>query len=144
MIILQNKFICFKPKTFWMIHLNDHFIFKIMCLFVGSEFLVLHHRLRKPRHFYGLSSLGILSNHNWQIFHPRGDLSLLANTRHIFSLPFDSTVRLYWTLSHLTKPTQSNTKCNVDSSTMHSHPFNAMPPCICNALCYCMYIMSHA
>ena len=67
-----------------------------------------------------------------------GDLSLLANTRHIFSLPFYSTVRLCWTLSHLTEPTQSNTKRNVDSSTMHSHPFNAMSPCICNAICHCM------
>ena len=24
MIILQNKFIVFKPKAFWMLHLNDH------------------------------------------------------------------------------------------------------------------------
>ena len=41
-------------------------------------------------------------------------------------------------LSHLTEPTQSNTKCSVDSLTMHSHPFNAMSPCICNAICHCM------
>ena len=45
---------------------------------------------------------------------------------------------LCWTLSHLTEPTQSNTKCSVDSSTMHSHPFHAMSPCICNAICHCM------
>ena len=47
-------------------------------------------------------------------------------------------MRLCWTLSHLTKPTQSNTKRNVDSSTMHLHAFNAMSPCICNAICHCM------
>ena len=41
-------------------------------------------------------------------------------------------------LSHLTEPTQSNTKRSVDSSTMHSHPFNAMSPCICNAICHCV------
>ena len=121
-----------------MIHLNDHFIFKTMCLFVGSEFLASHHRLHKPRPFYYLSPLGTMSNHNWRVFHPREFLSLLANTRHIFSLPLYSTVRLCWTLSHLTEPTQANTKRSVDSSTMHSLPFNAMSPCISNAICHCM------
>ena len=77
--------------------------------------------------------MGTMSDHNWQFFHSRGDLSLLANIWHIVSFPLYSTVRLCWTLSHLTEPTQSNTKCSVDSSTMHSHPFNAMSPCICNA-----------
>ena len=121
-----------------MIHFNDHFIFKTMCLFVGSKFLVSHRRLRKPRHFYSLSPLETMSDHNWQFFHPRGDLSLLANTQHIFSLPLYLIVRLYWTLSYLTEPTQSNTKHSVDSSTMHSHPFNDMSLCICNAICHCM------
>ena len=65
-----------------------HFIFKTMHLFVGSGFLVSHRRLRKPRHFYGLSSLGTMSDHNWRVFHPRGDLSLLIDSRDIFSLPF--------------------------------------------------------
>ena len=60
---------------------------------------------------------------------------LILNT---FSLPFYLIVRLCWMLSHLTKPTQSNTKCSVDSSTMHSHPLNALSPCICNAICHCM------
>ena len=124
----------YKPKAFWMIHHNNHFIFKIMRLYVGSGFLVSHHGLRKPRHFYGLASIGTISDHNWRAFHPREDLSLLTETRHIFSLPFSSTVRLSWTLSHLTEPTQSNTKRSVDLSTMHSHPFHAMSPCICNAI----------
>ena len=91
---------------------------------ISSGFLVSHRGLRKPRHFYGVSPLGTMSDHNWQVFHPRGDLSLLADNRHIFSLPFYSTLRLCWTLSHL--------------PTMHSHPFNAMSPCICNARCHCM------
>ena len=47
-------------------------------------------------------------------------------------------MRLCWTLSHLTKLTQSNTKRNVDSLTMHSHSFNAMSPCICNTICHCI------
>ena len=68
-----------------------------------------------------------------------GDLSQLADTQHIFSLPFQSTVRLCWTLSHLTEPTQSNTKCRVDLPTMHSHPSNAMSPCIYN-VCAIAYL----
>ena len=51
-------------------------------------------------------------------------------------------MRLCWTLSHLTEPTQSNTKRSVDSSTMHSHSFNAMSPCICDAMRHC--ILYHA
>ena len=116
-----------------MIHLNDHFIFKTMCLFVGSEFLVSHHKLRKPRQFYDISPLGTMSDHNSLVFHLRGNPSLLANTRHIFYLPLYSTVRLCWTLSHLTELIQSNTKRNVDSLTMHSHPFNETSPCIMNS-----------
>ena len=49
-------------------------------------------------------------------------------------------VRLYWTLFHLTEPTQSNTKRSVDSLTMHSHPFNEMSLCICNAMCHCLFV----
>ena len=65
MIIFQKQIsFVYKPKAFWMIHHNDNFIFKIMRLFVGSGFLVLHRRLRKPIHFYGLSSLGTMSDHN--------------------------------------------------------------------------------
>ena len=59
MIILQKKFICFQTKIFWMLHFNDHLYSKLMCLFVGSEFLVSHHRLHTPRHFYALSPLEI-------------------------------------------------------------------------------------
>ena len=97
-----------------------------------------YHGLCKPRHFYGLSSLGTMSNYNWRTFHLREDLSLLANTRLIFSLPFYSTVRLCWTLSHL--PSSLNQTPNIVSilSTMHSHPFNAMFSCICNVKCHCM------
>ena len=102
-----------------------------------------HRRLRKPKHFYGLSSLGTMSYHNWLVFHPMGDLSLIIDTRNIFSLSFPSTVRLCWTLSHLTEHTQSNTKRNVDSLTMHSHPFNAMSPCTCNAICHCLFVPYH-
>ena len=121
-----------------MIHYNDHFIFKIMRLYVGSGFLVSHPGFHKPRHFYNLSLLGTMSDHNWQVFHLRGDLSLLGDTRHIFSLSFSLTVRLCWTLSNLTESSQSNTKRNIDLSIMYSHPFHGMSPCIFNAICHCM------
>ena len=73
----QNKFHLFiKQKLFffffWMIHVSDHFIFKTMHLFVGSKFWVSHHRLRKPRHYYDLSPLGTMSDHNWRVFHRGG------------------------------------------------------------------------
>ena len=111
---------------------------KSMGLYVGSRFLVSHHGLCKLRHFYGLSPLETMSEHNWQAFHSREVLSLLVNTRLIFSLPFYSIMRLYWVLSHLTEPTQSNTKRSVDLLTMHSHPFNEISLCICNERYHCM------
>ena len=67
---------------------NDHFIFKIMYPFVGSGFLVSYCGLRKPKHFYSLSPIGTMFDHNWRAFHQREDLSLFVDTRHIFSLPF--------------------------------------------------------
>ena len=93
---------------------------KSMCLFVGNRFLVSHRELCKPRHFYGLSPLGTMSDHNWRVFHPRRDLSLLVDTRHIFFVSCNRATLL--DAVPFTKPTQSNTKRNVDLPTMHSHP----------------------
>ena len=86
----------------------------------------------------------------------RGDIypSLLYPT-HVFfiSFFFYATIRLIWDVVpfyrayHRTPNIVSiykvltiplNTKHNVDLPTMHSHPFNAMSPCICNARCHCM------
>ena len=104
-----------------MIHHNDNFIFKIHApFFVGSIFLVSHHGLCKHKHFYGLSPLRTMSDHNWRIFHPRGDLSLLANTWHIFFVSCNRATLL--DVIPFTEPTQSNTKRSVDLPTMHSHP----------------------
>ena len=58
---------------------------KSMRLYVGSGFLVSHRGLYKLKNFYSLSLLGTMSDHNGRDFHPREDLSLLANTGHIFS-----------------------------------------------------------
>ena len=92
---------------------------KSMRLFMGSEFLVSHCGLHKPRHFYGHSSLGTMSDHNCRVFHPRGDLSLHADTRHIFSLSFQLTVRLCWMLSHLlSPPNQHQTQCRLSNHAL--------------------------
>ena len=143
MIILQKKkkSFVFKPKAFWMLNLNDHLYTKLMCLFVGCKFLS-HRKVRTPRHFYGLSQLELCLTITNGSFTPRGCLSLLVITPHKFSLPHYSTVQLHWTSSYLTKPTQSNTKCSIGFSTMHSHPFNAMSPCICNSIRH--YMLYHA
>ena len=116
-----------------MIHHNDHFIFKIMCLFVGSVFLVSHRRLYKPRHFYSLSSLGTMSDHNWWVFHPRGgSTSACSYPAHVFYLSFQSIVRFCCTLSHL--PSSPNQTPNTVSIYQPTHTqLNAMSPCICKA-----------
>ena len=44
-----------------------------MRLFVGSGLLVSHRGLRKPRNFYGLSPMGTMSDHNWRVFHLKGE-----------------------------------------------------------------------
>ena len=120
-----------------MLHLNDHLYTKLMCLFVGSKFLVSHCRLCTPRYFYGLSLLEICLT-------TLMDLSLEGvsiptcyyPTQVFFTTLFNRVTLLDFV--HLIEPTQSNTKRNVDSSTMHSHPFNEMSPCICNAMRHCM------
>ena len=77
-------------------------------------------RLRKPRHFCGLSLLGTMSNHNWWVFHSRENLSLLADTWHIFSVSCNRATLL--DVIPFTVPNQSNIKRNVNIPTMHSLP----------------------
>ena len=119
MIIFKTNFICLEANSF----LDDTMIIlysKSMRLFVGREFLVSHLGLYKPRHFCGLSSLRTMSDHNLQVFHPRWDLSLLADTWHIFFVSCNRANLL--DVVPFTEPTQSNNKRSVDLPTMHSHP----------------------
>ena len=112
---------------------------KSMRLFMGSRFLVSHRGLRKPRHFYGLSLLGTMSNHNWRVFHLRGDLSLLADTRHVFFISCNRATLL--NVVPFIEPTQSNTKRVLIYQPCTHTQLNAMPPCIYNAKFHC--ILSH-
>ena len=102
-----------------------------------------HRGLHKPRHFYGISPLGTMSDHNWWIFHLRGDLSILADIRHIFSFIISINRATLLNVVPYTELTQSNTKRSVDSLTMHSHSFNAISLCICNAICHCLFVPCH-
>ena len=113
-----------------------------MCLFLGSNFSGSHCKLRKPSytftgfhhrtHIYNKKILGLSSE----------GVSIPAcyYPTHIFIFIY-TTVRPCWTLSHRTEPTQSNTNSAL-IITIHSHPFNAMSPCICNAMRH--FMLYHA
>ena len=146
MIILQNKFhLFFKPKAFWMLHLNDH-LYSKSCVFLWvANFRGLIAGFASLPTFSRAFTVGhICITKTNGAFTRGGCLSLLANTRHIFSF-FVSIliVRPCWTLSHHIEPTQSNTKHIVD----YNH---ALTPISCNVLVYMQcdvpflaYTMSH-
>ena len=136
MIIFKPNSFVYKPKAFWMLHLNDHFIYKTHVYFRTVNFSVAS----QSSHTYTFSrafTVRILYNHKYQVFHPRGYLSFLVIiTRHIFSFsciqPCDSVER------RSTVPSPPNQSPNaVLIITMYSHSFNAMSPCICNAMQIC-------
>ena len=114
---------------------------KSMCLFVGSGFLVSHSRLRKPKHFNSLSLSGTMSNHNWRVFHPRGDLSLLTDTRHIFSVSCNHATLL--DVVPFTEPTQSTLNAvSIYQPCTHTHEIRCFS-CIYNMMHHCMSIPCH-
>ena len=105
--------------------------------FVGSEFLVLHRRLRTLKHFLGLSPLELSLNTNTKSF-TRGGIYpylLLLDTSFLYNfIQLCDSVR-----RRPTVPSPPNQSQNVVLIiTMHSHSFNAMPQCICNAMRHCM------
>ena len=120
-----------------MIHHNDNFIFKIHAPFVGSGFLVSHYGLRKPRHFYSLSPLGTIFDHNWWVFHPRGIYPFLLMPDTYFL--FHATIRFYWTLSHFpSPPNQTPNAVSIYKPCTHTLEMRCFPY-ICNAKCHCMF-----
>ena len=102
---------------------------KFMRLFVGSEFLVSHRGLRKPRHFYGLSPLGTMSDHNWKFFHPKGiyPFLLIPDT---FSVSCNRATLLDFV--PFTEPTQSTPNAvSIYQPCTHTHEMRCFP-CTCN------------
>ena len=76
-------------------------------------------------------------NKKQQGFHPRGYLSLLAITRHIFSFSCMRPCDLVGCCPTVPSPL-NQTPNAVLIITINSHPFHAISPCICNAMCYFM------
>ena len=88
MIILTKNSFVYKPKAFWMLHLNDNFIYKTHVSFRATNSSVAP----QASHSYIFSQafiVAILYNYKYRVFHLRGYLSMLAITRHKFSsFPF--------------------------------------------------------
>ena len=145
MIMLQQNSFVFKPKAFWMLHLNDHLYSKPCVFLVDSEFSESHCRLCTPSYtFTSFHHWTHMDNQKYRGFQPRGYLSLLAITRHIFSFsciqPCDPIGHCPTVLSPPNK-----TPNIVLIITMHSHPCHAMFPCINSMRCaITCYIMPHA
>ena len=107
-----------------------------MC-FMGSGLLGSHHRIFHAfLHFYWLSPMGIMYNHKYRVFHPRGYISLLAITYHTFFHVMQSCDSIKRRPTVPSPP--SNTKHSVD-------PYHALMSCdvpvhICNAMRHCVPI----
>ena len=133
----QNQFHLFMNQNIFKLYITMIILYsKSMCFFMGSGFLVSHRGLCKPKHFYDLSSLGTMSDHDWQVFHPRGIYPFLLMLDTYFS--FHATVRLCWTLSHLlSPPNQTPNVVSIYQPCTHTHEMRCFP-CICKAKCHCM------
>ena len=120
-----------------MLHHNDHFIFKTMRLLWVENFWCPTAGSVNPDTF--------MAFHRWELcltiicgLFTRGRIYpflLIPGTYFLYH--FNQSCH-FVELVPFTEPTQSNTKRSVD---LHSHPFNAMSQCICNAMCHCM--LSH-
>ena len=88
---------------------------------------------------FGLSPLECMNQ--YQVFHPKECLALLAITRYKFfyfmqqwdSVRFSSTI--------LSPLINHQMRCLI--STIPSHPWNAMSLCICNVMHHCMSMSCH-
>ena len=72
-IFKQNSFV-YKPKAFWMLHLNDHFVYKTHVCFRAVNFGVAP----QASHTYTFSqafTIRILYNYKYWVFHQRRNLS---------------------------------------------------------------------
>ena len=136
LFINQNHFRCYISMII--------LLSKSMCLCVGNGFFMSHHRLRKPKHFYDLSPLGTMSDHNWRAFHLREDLSLLANTWHIFSftLLINHATVLDVVPFNRAYPIKHQTQCRFTKTCTHTHLMRCPRAYTMQDAIAC-YIMSH-
>ena len=89
---------------------------------MGSKFSGSHRRLRKSSYtFIGFHRWTHMYNQKIPGLSSKGvSIPVCYYPTHIFIFIY-TTVRHYWTLSHHTEPTQSNTKRNVDYNHALTH-----------------------
>ena len=155
-IFPKQSFLFYKSKSIGQTAIFTCF-YQVPCVFMGSEFLGSHRRLRTPSDTFTNFYRWIhMSNQEYRVFHPMGYLSFIAipNTLifhflfllcnrvthfgHCPILPSPPSNTKHGVDLSCTHDIPSNTKHCVCLLTMHSHPFNAMSPCIYNARCHCM------
>ena len=137
----QNKsFLFYKSKFIGQSPISTCF-YQVPCFFVGNEFRGSHRRFRMPSDTFANFHHWIqMSNQEYRVFHLRGYQSLLAipNTRIFHFIFLLCNRETHFGRCPILSSPPLNTKHSVNLPTMHSHPFNAMSPCICNARCHCM------
>ena len=145
----QNKsffFFFYKSKSIGQSPISTCF-YQVPCVFVGSEFPRSYRRLRTPSDtFVNFHCWIHMSNQEYQVFHPRGYLSLLAipNTRIFHFLFLLCNRETHFGRCPILSSSPSNTKHSVDL-------YHALTPMPCDAPCInamqdviTCYIMSHA
>ena len=140
-IILQQNSFVFKPKAFWMLHLNDH-LYSKPCVFLWVEnFRGLTAGFTRLPTLSLAFTFGHRYNKKYWGFHWRGYLSLLAISRHIFSFSCIQSCESVGRCPIVPSP-PNQTPNAVLIITMHSHPCHTMFPCInamrCALACYIM------
>ena len=152
------KPMCDKP-SFWMTS-NDHFQNKFH-LFINQKlfgwYITMIILYSKPCAFLWVADFWchiadstnldtFTAFHRWGLCLTIIDESFtrLANTRHIFSLPFYSIVRLNWTLSHLpSPPNKTPNVVLIYQPCTHTHLMQC-PHAYAMQYVIACYIMSHA
>ena len=139
----KKSFLFYKSKSIGQTPIFTCF-YQVPCVFVGSEFLGSHHRLRTPSDTVVNFHRWIhMSNKEYRVFHPRGIYPFLIYPTHVFFISFfcyaivrlildivpfyqahhrtPNTVLIYHVLT-----TYHQSPNIVSISTIHSHPCHAM------------------
>ena len=124
-----------------MLHLNDHLYSKPCVFFLGSEVLGSHRKLRSLLILSRDFSIGyIYITKNNKAFTRGGIYPYLLLPDTYFHFHVYNRVTL---LNVVPLYRAHPIKHQMLIITMHSHPFHAMSPCICNAMCHFMPIPCH-
>ena len=123
----QNKsFFFYKSKSIGQTPIFTCF-YQVSCVFVGSEFPRSHRWLRTPFDTFANFHRWIhMSNQEYQVFHPRGYLSLLAiaNTRIFHFLFLLCNREAHFGHCPILSSPPLNTKHSVDRPCTHDIPSN--------------------